>query len=89
MRLAIFCAGFAILLLIYGWSYLLLLRSESYYLVPYPNQLNRVVRLDPEYRFGGRPIRLLFAPAHAVDRMVRPARWHVISPVRTPDESFE
>jgi hypothetical protein len=89
MRMAKFGAGFAILLLIYGGCYLILLRGESFYLAPYPNQRNRVVRLDPEYRFGGRPIKLLFAPAHAVDRMVRPTRWHVISPVRTRDESPE
>ena len=63
--------------LLYVGSYLLFLRNESYFLAPYPKQRNRVVRLDAEYRFGGRVVQVVFAPANIVDRTVRPSRWHM------------
>jgi hypothetical protein len=61
----------------YVAAYLSLLRNESYFLCPYPSQRNITVKLEPEYRFGGVVAKVVFAPACAVDRIVRPSRWQV------------
>jgi hypothetical protein len=45
--------GVGLVLLLYGFAYWLLLHNESYFLVPYPNQPIRIVKLDPAHRFGG------------------------------------
>jgi hypothetical protein len=67
------------LLSAYLVAYLVMLRPEFYFLMPYPSTLreNPIIKLPAQYRFGGTAAEVFFTPAHLLDRLIRPSRWEI------------
>jgi hypothetical protein len=67
------------MLLFYSITYLLMLKPTIFYsIMSYPNQKQARTggfKVPVRYRFGGVLTRTFFAPAHWIDRQIRPALW--------------